>query len=227
MRKAVVTLSGGADSATVLYLAMKECDEVHAISVDYGQRHKKEIESAKKLCEINGITHKIVEFTTLGSFGGSPLVDMAMDVPDQADNKQASTVVPYRNTFLTTIAAAYAHSLGFNVVYVGPTYEDLANYPDCRPEYLSALQKALRLGGTIHELEICAPFITTTKDVIINVGMQLGVPYAYTWTCYKGGDTPCLECDSCRERMKSFKMNGIADPLVTLAAWQTYITEIK
>ena len=128
---------------------------------------------------------------------------------------------------MITLAAAYAQSVGFNVIYVGPTYEDLANYPDCRPEYLSALQKALRLGGTIHELEICAPFVTTTKDVIINVGTQLKVPYDHTWTCYKGGDTPCLVCDSCRERMASFKVNGLADPVVSPEAWLTYCTEVK
>lgn len=227
MRKAVVTLSGGADSATVLYLAMRECDEVHAISVNYGQRHAKELECAKKLCELNEIPHKIVEFTTLGGFGGSPLVDMSMDVPAQADNKQTSTVVPYRNTFLVTIAAAYAQSIGFNVVYAGPTYEDLANYPDCRPEYFAALQTALRLGGTIHELEICTPFITTTKDQIVRIGILMKVPYEHTWTCYKGGDVPCGVCDSCRERMASFKANNMQDPVVPSDMWTAYTTEVK
>ena len=227
MRKAVVTLSGGADSATVLYLALRECDEVHAISVNYGQRHRRELTSAKALCAHVKVKHVIVDFPALGSFGGSPLVDTTVEVPSQKDMQQSSTVVPYRNTFLITLAAAYAHSVGFNVVYAGPTYEDLANYPDCRPEYIDALQKALRLGGTIHELEICTPFITTTKDKVVEIGIQLGVPYAYTWTCYKGGEYPCLECDACRERMASFKKNGISDPLLCETDWKKYLTEVK
>lgn len=181
--KAVVTLSGGADSATMLYFAMTQCKEVHAISIDYGQRHVKELECAKELCKINNIPHTIIPFD-LTIFGGSPLTDKNIDVPSQADQNQAATIVPYRNTFIAVIAAAYCKANDLNVIYMGPTYEDLANYPDCRPVFFDELQKALLLGGTIHDLEIRTPFISSRKEQIIRLGHHaFGVPYNHTYTC--------------------------------------------
>jgi len=225
--KAVVCLSGGADSATVLYLAVAQCTEVHAISVNYGQRHVKELECAKALCNELNIKHTIIDFKTLASFGGSPLVDSSIDVPSQSENKQTTTVVPYRNVFLTTIAAAYCQQHGLNTIYVGPTYEDLANYPDCRPEYITSIQQTLRLAGTIHDIEIRAPFISITKDRIVLLGIErLEVPYEKTWTCYKGGDKPCMECDSCKERAASFYLNGFKDPIVSDEDWTRYKEEM-
>ncbi|KKL92549.1 hypothetical protein LCGC14_1883570 [marine sediment metagenome] len=146
--KAVVALSGGADSATILYLAIQQCDEVHAISINYGQRHVKELECAKKLCELNNIKHTIVPFD-LTVFGGSPLTDETMEVPSQSAQNQSATVVPYRNTFIAMIAAAYCKANGFNIIYMGPTYEDLANYEDCRPVFFEALQQLVLLAGTV------------------------------------------------------------------------------
>jgi len=225
--KAVVCLSGGADSATILYLAVAECSEVHAISVNYGQRHVKELECAKALCKELNVPHRIIDFKTLATFGGSPLVDSSIDVPTQAEGKQAVTVVPYRNIFLTTIAAAYCEQHGLNTIYVGPTHEDLANYPDCRPEYIESIQRTLRLGGTIHDIEVRAPFISTKKDQIVMFGVErLGVPYSKTWTCYKGGETPCMECDSCRERALSFYVNGFKDPIVPDEDWVKFCNEM-
>ena len=223
MRNAVVCLSGGADSTTILFQAVAECKDVHAISVFYGQRHKKELKCAKNICEAYNIPHTIIDFEVLGSFGGSPLVDMDIDVPTQAEMKQSSTVIPYRNTFLATIAAAFAKKLGFNTIYMGATQEDLVNYPDCRPEYLKALQKTLRLGDTIHELEIRVPFVVTKKSKIIEIGLRLGVPYEKTWTCYNGQARPCLECDACTERLDSFYDNRYPDPLCTNEEWQRYL----
>jgi len=225
---AVVSLSGGADSATLLHLAMAECKDVAAISVYYGQRHKKELDCAKAICEEYNIPHKIVDFIALGEFGGSPLVNMDMEVPSQAENKQFITVVPFRNTFLATLAAAYAHQLGYNTIYMGPTWEDLANYFDCRPEYFENLQKALRAGGTIHDLEIRTPFISIKKDAIILLGTErLDVDYSKTWTCYQGGTTPCMKCDACRERAQSFYLNGLQDPLIDNETWQIFVTEME
>lgn len=223
-KKVVVCLSGGADSATVLYLARHECNVVHALSVDYGQRHKKELECARELTRILNVPHKIVNFD-LTTFGGSPLTDNNIDVPEQADNLQATTVVPYRNTILATLAAAYARVNGLNTIYMGPTYEDLAQYPDCRPVFYEALEHLLRLGDNVHDLTIVTPFIRMIKRQIVQVGLQLGVDYSKTWTCYKGLDYPCLKCDSCRERMISFRLNNMKDPLVSDADWAEYLKE--
>lgn len=222
--KAVITLSGGADSATILYLAMQQCDEVHAISINYGQRHVKELECAKKLCELNNIKHTIIPFD-LTIFGGSPLTDKNMEVPLQSAQNQSATVVPYRNTFIAIIAAAYCKANNLNIMYMGPTYEDLENFEDCRPVFFEALQQLVLLAGTVHDLEIRTPFITTTKQQIIQIGQMLQVPYEKTWTCYKGEDKPCITCDACRERMQSFRANNIRDPLITEDVWNAYMTE--
>ena len=224
--KAVVALSGGADSATILYLAMQQCDEVHAISINYGQRHVKELECAKKLCKLNNIKHTIVPFD-LTIFGGSPLTDKNMEVPEQSAQNQAVTVVPYRNTFIAMIAAAYCKANGLNIIYMGPTYEDLENYEDCRPVFFEALQQLVLVAGTIHDLEIRTPFITTTKQQIVQIGQMLQVPYEKTFTCYKGEDEPCMVCDACQERMQSFRANGIRDPLISEDKWDEYIKELR
>ncbi|MEA3338576.1 MAG: 7-cyano-7-deazaguanine synthase QueC, partial [Chloroflexota bacterium] len=215
---AVVTLSGGVDSATILYLAMQECDEVHAISINYGQCHIKELEYAKKLCELNNVKHTIIPFD-LTVFGGSPLTDVNMEIPAQAASKQATTVVPYRNTFIAMIAAAYCKANNCNIIYMGPTYEDLENYEDCRPIFFDALQKLVLVAGTVHDLEIRTPFITTTKQQIIQFGQTLQVPYENTWTCYAGKDKPCMTCDACRERMQAFRANNMRDPLIPEDVW--------
>ncbi len=224
MRKtrAVVTLSGGADSATILYLAIQQCDEVHAISINYGQRHVKELECAKNLCKLNNIKHTIVPFD-LTIFGGSPLTDKNMEVPAQSVQNQSATVVPYRNTFIAMIAAAYCKANGFNIIYMGPTYEDLENYEDCRPVFFESLQQLVLLAGTVHDLEIRTPFITTTKQQIVQIGQMLQVPYEKTWTCYEGKDNPCMLCDACCERMAAFRVNKIRDPLMSVKDWEVYM----
>lgn len=224
--RAVIALSGGADSATILYLAIQQCDEVHAISIDYGQRHVKELECAKELCKLNNIKHTIVPFD-LTIFGGSPLTDKNIKVPAQSDQNQSTTIVPYRNTFITIIAAAYCKANGLNIIYMGPTYEDLANYPDCRPVFFEELQQLVLIEGTIHDLEIRTPFITTCKHQIIQIGQMLQVPYDKTFTCYLGEDEPCMVCDACRERMESFRVNNIRDPLISEEKWTKYIEEFK
>ena len=224
--RAVVTLSGGADSATILYLAMQECDEVHAISINYGQRHIKELDCAKKLCELNNIKHTIIPFD-LTIFGGSPLTDKNMEVPSQASQNQSVTVVPYRNTFIAMIAAAYCKANDLNTIYMGPTYEDLENYEDCRPAFFKALQQLVLLAGTVHDLEIRTPFITICKQQIVQIGQMLQVPYDKTWTCYLGEDEPCMVCDACRERMESFRVNDIRDPLIPEDVWMIYMTEYE
>lgn len=219
----VVSLSGGADSATLLYFAMTESSTLHAVSVDYGQRHRKELDCAKALCIAQNVPHTVIKFD-LTVFGGSPLTDPSLKVPTQAEQNQSATVVPFRNTFLATICAAYCKQHGLNTIYMGPTYEDLANYEDCRPEFFEALEKALIVGGTVDDLKIRTPFINKKKVEIIQLGHYvLEVPYEKTWTCYVGADEPCLECDACQERIESFVLNGLRDPLVKDdATWQKF-----
>ena len=177
--------------------------------------HKRELNCAKELCKINNIPHVIIPFD-LTVFGGSPLTDTNIDIPKQADNKQASTVVPFRNTLFITLCAAYCKQHDLNTIYIGATYEDLASYEDCRPNFFESLQNTLRLGGTVHDLEICTPFIGAHKHQIIKLGYHtFGVPYGKTYTCYKGEEEPCLECDACIERIEAFVTNSIRDPLVT------------
>lgn len=222
--KAVVLFSGGADSTTVLYLALQEAEVVHALSIDYGQRHKKELIKAAEITTTLKIPHVIMR-VPLEGFGGSPLTDKSMAVPDQAANQQAITVVPFRNTIFATLAAAYAKTHDLNTIYMGPTYEDLANYPDCRPVFFDSLNETLMLGDTIHDLLIRTPFMGATKDTVIRAGNRLGIDYAKTWTCYKGEEKPCMKCDACRERMLSFKLNNMKDPLIDDADWAIYLQE--
>ena len=224
--RAVVTLSGGADSATILYLARQQCDEVYAISIDYGQRHVKELECAKTLCKLTNIKHTIVPFD-LTVFGGSPLTDKNMEVPSQDAQNQSATVVPYRNTFIALIAAAYCKANDLNIIYMGPTYEDLENYEDCRPIFFDALQQLILVAGTVHDLEIRTPFITVCKQQIVHMGQIMHVPYENTWTCYLGEDKPCMVCDACRERMESFRLNGVRDPLISIDKWAEYMKEFE
>ena len=226
MKKAVVLLSGGADSTTALYLALKENDEVHAIGFNYGQRHSRELDHARATCTVKKVPFTVVDLN-LAQFGGSPLVDVNLNVPKQSANKQATTVVPYRNTLLIVLAAANARLVGANRIYIGATYEDLANYPDCRELFFEQLETTLRLSGPIYDLEICAPFVGMKKDEVIKMGKRLKVDYQLTHTCYCGVDYPCLECDSCRERMESFRLNKVRDPLVTKEDWKHYLASFN
>jgi len=224
-RKAVVCLSGGADSTTLLHLASRECQEVHALFLDYGQKHIKEKDSAIVQAKaLNVAAFKVIQFD-LTQFGGSPLTDSSIPTPTQRENKQADTVVPFRNTMILTFAAAYAKMQGCNTLYLGATFEDLKNYPDCRPMFFKKLQETLMLGDTMHDLHVRTPFVMMKKDEIIRLGVSYGIDYTGTWTCYEGGEYPCLKCDACRERMLSFRLNKQQDPLVADTDWADYLKE--
>ncbi|MEA3421822.1 MAG: 7-cyano-7-deazaguanine synthase QueC [Acidobacteriota bacterium] len=222
--RAVVCFSGGVDSTTVLHLASNEAEVVHALSIDYGQRHKKELDKAKEITKMMKIPHTILHIP-LNVFGGSPLTDKNMNVPKQADKNQGATIVPFRNMLFATLAAAYAKANDLNTIYMGTTYEDLAEYPDCRPVFFDSLNETLMLGDKIHDLIISTPFMGATKDVVIKAGVHLGVDYSKTWTCYLGEDYPCLKCDACRERMLAFRLNNMKDPIVTDEDWADYLKE--
>ncbi len=222
---AVVLLSGGLDSSTVLAIARHEGFEACAISFRYGQRHAYELECAKKIAERNGpLQHIIVDFD-LRQFGGSALTS-DIEVPKARTAASMSqgipvTYVPARNTIFLSFALAYAEVLGSNDIFVGVNALDYSGYPDCRPEYIEAYETmanlATRAGveGT-RKLKIHAPLIRLTKAQIINKGLELGVDYAITSSCYDPGvqGEPCGGCDSCQLRARGFAEAGAKDPLL-------------
>ncbi len=217
--KCVVLLSGGLDSATTLAIAVEECSEVHALSFDYGQRHSRELESAKRIAEHYGVKHKIIPLD-LRSIGGSALTD-DIEVPERnledIEKEIPVTYVPARNTILLSYALAYAEVIDADRIYIGVNALDYSGYPDCRPEYIRAFQEVARLGTKRgvegRPIEIRTPLIHMTKAEIIKRGMELGVPYELTWSCYRGGEKACGRCDSCLLRLKGFMEAGYEDPL--------------
>jgi 7-cyano-7-deazaguanine synthase len=220
--KAVVLLSGGLDSSTVLYQAKADGCECLAISFDYQQRHRRELDSAAKIARSAGVTeHQVVAFD-LRRWGGSALTDDRLDLPQERSlAEMASTIpityVPARNTIFLSFALAYAEVSGAGRVYIGVNALDYSGYPDCRPDYMQAMQEVYRLGtkqGREGEpVEIVAPLIDLKKTEIIQLGDQLGVPWEHTWSCYAGAEVACGVCDSCRLRLAAFEELGLKDPL--------------
>lgn len=213
MTKAVVVLSGGMDSATLLALALAEGFEVHALSFNYGQRHSKELESAKAQAEAAGIVHHVVDLPITDLLGGSALTD-DIDVPEghYADENMKLTVVPNRNAIMLSIAMGYAVSIKAPLIFFGAHAGDHAIYPDCRPEFVGAMNMVGKLAN-YEIVTVRAPFIDMDKGQIAALGLKLGVDYAKTWTCYKGGEVACGKCGSCTERLEAFEFAGIEDPI--------------
>jgi len=222
-QKAVVLLSGGLDSSTACGIAKKNGHEIIALTFRYGQRHEKEIESAKKISEHYGaVEHLIVEID-LSVIGGSALTDKSIDVPSHSEKEIGQgeipvTYVPGRNTIFLSYALALAEARGADYIYIGANAVDYSGYPDCRPEYIEAFQRVADLGTKRgvegRPIKIVAPLINLTKAEIIKLGTEIGVPYEKTWSCYLGGEKPCGKCDSCLLRAKGFREAGIPDPLL-------------
>jgi 7-cyano-7-deazaguanine synthase len=223
-KKAVILLSGGLDSATVLAIAKAEGYEPYALSFSYGQRHAWELEAAKRVAASIGVAQHRVTTIDLRAFGGSALT-ADLDVPKGRDAEEMShgipiTYVPARNTIFLSFALAWAEVLGASDIFLGVNALDYSGYPDCRPEFIAAFEKMANLAtkagveGRQH-LRIHTPLIAMTKAQIIATGMELGVDYALTSSCYDPGPTgaPCGQCDSCLLRQKGFRENGIEDPL--------------
>lgn len=220
--KAVILLSGGLDSSTVLYQAKADGCECYAISFDYQQRHRRELESAAKIARSAGVVqHQVVKFD-LTLWGGSALTDNEIDLPgdrslEQMSEKIPITYVPARNTIFLSFALAYAETVGADRVYIGVNALDYSGYPDCRPDYIEAMQSVFRLGtkqGREGEaIAIVAPLIELKKTEIIELGNSLGVKWEDTWSCYAGGEKACGVCDSCRLRVAAFSELGLTDPL--------------
>lgn len=220
MKKAVVLLSGGLDSTTALYLAKSQGFEVYAISFNYGQRHKKEIESAKKVAEKADIKEHIIVNTNMNAWGGSALTDSHIQVPEGEENRQEIpvTYVPARNMIFLSYAASYAEAVGAQDIFIGVSQVDYSGYVDCRKEFIDAMENAINKGTVCavednKPIKIHAPFMNMTKAEEIKLGMELGVDYSLTWTCYNGYENACGHCDSCLLRLKAFEEAGYKDPV--------------
>lgn len=216
--KAVVLVSGGLDSSTVLALALQQGYRCYTLSFDYGQRHRSELEAAKRVSELMKVEeHKIVRLD-LGTIGGSALTDTTIDVPEQETAGIPVTYVPARNTVFLSIALGWAEVLEADTIFLGVNAVDYSGYPDCRPEYISSFEAmanlATRAGVEGNKLSIQAPLIDMTKGEIISAGASLGVDYSQTVSCYQASieGLACGKCDSCRLRIVGFSQAGISDP---------------
>jgi 7-cyano-7-deazaguanine synthase len=209
------------DSATCLAIAARRSRRVHALSVVYGQRHGREIASARALARHFHVSSHDVLTLPIGSLFRSSLTDASRKLPGAGRGRRArsipSTYVPARNTILLALALACAESRGSDRIYLGVNAVDYSGYPDCRPEYVAAFRRLSRLatrrGVEGRPIRIEAPLLRLSKAEIVALGERLGVPWGLTWSCYAGGRTPCGRCDSCRLRARGFEDAGVPDPL--------------
>jgi len=220
VKRAVVLLSGGLDSATVLYLARKKGVSCFCLIFDYGQRHKREIKSAKRIAQSAKCPYKIIKLDF--PWKGSSLLDSKIKIPGVTSHQSPvtsipSTYVPGRNIVFLSLALSYAEAIGARAIYIGAHAQDYSGYPDCRPQFFSAFQKIVsagtKSGSEGRPIKVLAPVLNKNKAAIIRLGESLGVPFKLTWSCYSGGRKPCGKCDSCYFRLKGFKEAGIEDPL--------------
>ncbi|WAM31751.1 7-cyano-7-deazaguanine synthase QueC [Caldicellulosiruptor naganoensis] len=212
--RALVVLSGGMDSTTLLYDVKNKGYETYAISFNYGQKHAKELEFAKKTCELLKVPHKIVDISFFAELAPSALTVASWQIPEgyYTDETMKQTVVPNRNMVLLSLATAYAISIKAQKLFYGAHAGDHPIYPDCRKEFVEAMKKAIYLCD-YHTVELEAPYIDLKKEDILNIGLKLGVDYSLTWSCYKGGQKACGRCGTCTERIEAFKKVGVKDPI--------------
>jgi len=213
MKKAILIFSGGIDSTTLLYDIKKEF-KVFALTFNYGQKHLKEIEYAKKTCKKLGIKQKIIDIQSLNKIMVSALTSDMIDIPEghYEDEIMKLTTVPNRNMILISIAVSYAIMKDADYVFFGAHAGDRIIYPDCRAEYIYALNKAINICDW-KKIELKAPYIKMDKVGIIKRGIELSVDYSNTWSCYKGKEKACGKCGTCVERLEAFEKNGIKDPI--------------
>jgi len=217
-RRAVILLSGGLDSITVLALAQQQGYNCYALSFDYGQRHNAELDAARKIAkQYQVVEHKVIRLD-LGNIGGSALTDTRIDVPTSPQSGIPVTYVPARNTVFLAYALGWAEVLNAHDVFIGVNAIDYSGYPDCRPEYIAAFQTmanlATKAGVEGHPIRIHTPLIALSKAQIIEQGLAHGVDYAMTVSCYAADlqGRACGQCDACRLRIAGFRDLGVADP---------------
>ena len=225
--KAMVLASGGLDSTTALALAVDKHgkDNVIALTISYGQKHDKEIQSAIKVAEYYGVEHLFLDLTKIFQYSDCSLLKHSDEaIPEKSYAEQieetkgdtpVSTYVPFRNGLFLSSAASIAISKECNVIYYGAHSDDAAGfaYPDCSQDFVDHMNKAI-YEGSGHQLKIEAPFATFTKKDIVRMGIELKVPYELTWSCYEGNDKPCGKCGTCIDRQAAFEANGITDPVL-------------
>jgi 7-cyano-7-deazaguanine synthase len=211
---AVLILSGGLDSTTLLYKLIADGYQVDTITFDYGQRHKREIDSARKIAAIKGVSHRVVDLGAITPLLGDSALLGGKDIPSCHYTEEAArqTVVPNRNMIMLSIAAGYAEAMKISEVFYAAHAGDWAIYPDCRTSFIDAMRAAIRLATAWNPVELKAPFAGITKAEIVKLGLDLKVPYELTWSCYQGCDEPCGVCPTCIERAEAFAANGIKDP---------------
>lgn len=217
MPKAVVLLSGGLDSTTTLAQAIADGNEVVALSFRYGQRHTKELVSAKNICDFYNVRHVIVDMDL--SMFRSALTDRTIDVPDNEDigKEIPVTYVPARNMIMLSVAAGLCESVDADKIYIGVNAVDYSGYPDCRPAFIEEFQRTINVGTKAgvegHPISIMTPIENLSKCEIVKLGKKLGAPLHLTWSCYNGGERACGKCDSCKLRLKGFEEAGYRDEI--------------
>jgi 7-cyano-7-deazaguanine synthase len=217
-KSAVVLLSGGLDSATVLAVARRDGWQCHALSIDYGQRHRAELEAAARVAKALGAVEHRVAKVSLGIFGGSALTDPSIEVPRSPSAGIPITYVPARNTVFLALALAHAEVTDSDAIFTGANAVDYSGYPDCRPEFVAAFERlanvATKRAVEGSPIAIETPIIGLGKADIVRLGHALGVDYSLTVSCYNADDAgrACGECDSCRFRRDGFRAAGIDDP---------------
>ena len=216
MKKAIVLLSGGLDSATTLFYALKKGHACHCLVFDYGQRHGKEIRSAVAVARAARCPYEVVRIGL--PWKGSALLDKNVEVPEgrRLDAQGIpATYVPARNIIFLSFAASFAEAVGARVIFIGANAVDYSGYPDCRPTFFKAYARVLAQGLKAsvegHKTKVETPLIRLTKAQIVRLAVKLKVPTKLTWSCYKGGSKPCGVCDSCRLRAKGFEQAGLPD----------------
>ena len=212
-KTAVVLLSGGLDSATVLYYAKALGYKCQALIFDYGQRHGQEVAYAVKIAKTCGCAYRILKIKF--PWKGSALLDNKIKVPEEITSGVPATYVPARNIIFLSFALSLAEVIKAQAIFIGAHAQDYSGYPDCRPEFFKAFVKMAKAGlSTKHKIRILVPLLNKRKSQIINLGRKLGLPFNLTWSCYRAGKSPCGKCDSCYYRAKGFKEAGLIDPLV-------------
>jgi len=220
LKNIIVLVSGGMDSATLLWLAKKEFNEVYAISFDYGQKHRIELDFAKQLTKMAGVKkHFVVDIPHLKGIEGSALTDENVEIPsEEYPNQPPITTVPMRNLNFLSIAASFCDVYEIENIGIGIHSVD-SPYPDCRAEFASSAEAAINASSVMvakkkNRIRVYTPFLGMTKTDVLKLGVELGVPYEKTYSCYKGTVLPCGECATCRQRKEAFESLGLKDPLL-------------
>lgn len=219
-KKAVVLLSGGLDSATVLAMAKSQGYECYAMSFDYGQRHSSELDAAKQLAQTLGAKEHQIMKLNFGELGGSALTDESIDVPEELSEGIPVTYVPARNTVFLSLALGWAEILGASDIFIGVNAIDYSGYPDCRPEFIEAFEKlanlATKVGVEGQSFKIRTPLKDMGKADIVRCGTELGIDYQITVSCYQADSKghACGVCDSCRLRVQGFEQAGLKDATI-------------